>query len=130
MVDHEDWRTEQALKLLRQCVTCPLCGASVCTARGIETHRAWHQTTGQYVSNVDDKFNVIDQYVRGEGGLEDQITAEFADVRADATAAITTLRSDATTAIQNLASRVSTIEQELTRAETGVLARLNALEQL
>jgi hypothetical protein len=98
---------------------------------------AWHQSTNDYVINVDNKFVQIDEYVRGEGGMEDQIRAAITDqitatntLRTDATAAITSVRTDATAAITGLASRVSAIEQELTRPVTGILARLAKLEAL
>lgn len=132
-----EWRIIEALKILRQCQTCPTCGCNVCTERGIQLHLAWHETTDQYVAGVSEQFDAIDTYVRGEGGLEDQIRAAIADqvtattvLRTDATNAINTLRTDATNAITALTARVSTIEQELTRPVTGILARLNALELL
>jgi hypothetical protein len=105
-VNTADWRIIEVLKLLRQCVTCPICGVLIATDAGIKSHYAWHTGVNTKVDQIDNKFSQINQYVRGSGGLEERITAAFITDR----------------------QRLTAIEQEITRATTGILARLTALE--
>lgn len=113
----EEWRLLESLKLIRQCVVCPACGALVSTEAGIKTHTQWHERLGDKVTEIDGNFKLIDVYVRGEDGLEEKIIAAFEQtnasvtkLREDATAAIGQLRSDATNAITGLSNRVTAIE--------------------
>lgn len=138
----DDWRVTEALKQLRQMVTCPLCGALVSTADGYSTHQQWHDAMNQYVASVDarlaqfadyiinpetglqkqvqDRLDTITNYVVApETGLEPRVTAAFTatngaidQLRTDATNAITQLRNDATSAIVGLDTRVTTLEHE------------------
>jgi hypothetical protein len=109
---NDEWRSVEVLKLLRQCVICPQCGVLVTTQAGINAHIEWHNQLGQYVQSIDDKFQVIHDYVRGDGGMEDQIIAALTQLRTDATNAITQLRTDATNAITALSARVTALENQ------------------
>jgi hypothetical protein len=89
----------------------------VTTEAGINAHLGWHDEINTYVQNVSNQFQGIDDYVRGDGGLEDQIVARFvstdaviAQLRTDATNAINLLRADATAAIVSLQNRVTALE--------------------
>lgn len=136
----DDWRVTEALKQLRQLVTCPLCGALVSTADGYQTHQQWHDAMNQYVASVDAKLAQFSDYiinpetglqvqvqsrldtitnyvVAPETGLEPRVTAAItstngavAQLRTDATNAITQLRNDATNAINALDARVDALE--------------------
>jgi len=113
-----NWREEEVLKQLRQCILCPACGVLVATEAGIKSHTQWHQGITDTVNAIDQKFQQIDTYVRGEGGLESQIINKFnqtdqatAQLRTDATNAINQLRNDATAAINSLNQRVTALEQ-------------------
>lgn len=136
----DDWRVTEALKQLRQMVTCPLCGALVSTADGYSTHQQWHDAMNQYVASVDarlaqfsdyiinpetglqkqiqDRLDTITNYVVApETGLEPRVTAAITStngavnqLRTDATNAITQLRTDATNAITGLDARVDVLE--------------------
>jgi ribosomal protein S27AE len=103
---NEEWRVVEVLKLLRQCVVCPRCGVLVATEAGIRSHIQWHDVVNETVQAIDDKFKAIDEYVRGDGGLEDRITEAIVADRA----------------------RLTVIETEITRPVTGIRARLAALE--
>lgn len=107
----EEWRIVEVLKLLRQCVVCPLCGALVTTEAGVTAHKNWHSGASNKVDQIDTRFRDIDTYVRGENGMEQQIVDAITKVRTDATTAITQLRSDATSAINALVTRVTALEQ-------------------
>lgn len=109
MVKGKDWRVYEMLKRLRQCVTCPRCGALVSTDEGGTVHIAWHDAIDAYIGSVDNNFQTIDVYVRGAGGMEDQIRTAIAQLRADATSAITQLRTDTTTAISAIQPKVGVI---------------------
>lgn len=122
----DDWRIVEVLKLLRQCVVCPFCGALVATDAGIEAHKRWHVVVNEKVQDIDNKFGIIDEYVRGTGGMEDQIRAAIISTNNN----VTQLRTDATSAIGGLGSRITVIETEITRPTTGMLARIQALETL
>lgn len=115
--DLNDWRIVEVLKLIRQCIVCPYCGALAATDAGVESHKKWHMTINNKVQDIDNKFAIIHEYVRGTGGMEDQIRD-----------AITDLRSDAITAITGLSSRVSAIETEIIKPGSGVRARLVVIE--
>jgi hypothetical protein len=136
----DDWRVTEALKQLRQMVTCPLCGALVSTADGYSTHQQWHEAMNQYVASVDarlaqfsdyiinpetglqkqiqDRLDTITNYVVApQTGLEPRVTAAItstngavAQLRTDATNAINQLRTDATNAINGLDARVDVLE--------------------
>jgi len=136
----DDWRVSEALKMLRQIVTCPMCGALVSTADGYETHKQWHDAMNQYVATVDAKLAQFSDYiinpetgiqvqiqnrldtitnyvVAPQTGLEPRVTLAITQtngavtqLRTDATNAIAQLRTDATTAINGLTTRVTALE--------------------
>jgi hypothetical protein len=145
----EEWRSVEVLKLLRQCVICPFCGALVATQAGIDSHVQWHNNLDQYVANVDarleqfadyivdpetgiqfqiqDRLDTITQYVINPvTGLEKIIT----DALTQTNGAVTQLRNDAVGAIEGLTVRVTTIETEVTKQPGGIWARLSALEMV
>jgi len=139
----DDWRTAEALKQLRQMVTCPLCGALVSTTDGYGIHKGWHDAMNTWVQQIADNFQLIFNYVTNpDTGLEKRLadlisaaTDSITSLRADATTAITTtnqsvsqLRTDATNAITGLSTRTTTIETEVTKNPGGIWARLAALE--
>jgi hypothetical protein len=139
MADQE-WRVTEVLKLLRQCVLCPLCGSLVATQAGIDSHIQWHNQVDAYAAETDarlhqfsdyivdpvnglqkqiqDRLDTITNYVTAPTtGLESRITAAItatnqsvSDLRTQAVDAISSVRSDATNAIVALTNRVAALE--------------------
>jgi hypothetical protein len=128
----EDWRSTEALKELRQLVTCPHCGAMVSTEAGLTIHTDWHQSMNDYVASVDsrlaqfadyitnpttglqkrieDRLDTITNYVTAPNtGLEPRITVAITQLRTDATNAISQLRTDTTNAISSLSARITSL---------------------
>jgi len=152
----DDWRVNEALKMLRQIVTCPLCGALVSTADGYTTHQQWHDAMNQYVASVDNRLaqfyiinpetglqvqvqrrldTITDYVVAPETGLEPRVTAAITatngavtQLRTDATNAIAQLRSDATTAIQGNTTAINQLRTDATNAINALDARVDVLE--
>lgn len=136
----DDWRVVEVLKLLRQCVVCPICGSLVATQQGIDSHIAWHDQINEWVAGIEsnlqqfsdyivnpttglekrvtDRLDTITQYVVAPTtGLEPRMTvaitnatAATTQLRTDATTAINQLRTDATDAIVALTARVAALE--------------------
>lgn len=144
-----DWRLEEILKLLRQCVVCPYCGALTATDAGIEAHKQWHDGMNEYVASVDQKLQQFSDYiVDPETGLQQRIQerldtisnyvvapgtgleARIVEAFTSTNGSVSQLRTDATNAITDLSGRVTTVEQEIVRPNTGLRARLTALEEL
>jgi hypothetical protein len=117
-----DWRALEILKLMRQCVVCPVCGALVATEAGIDAHKNWHGTMTQHVEDVDTKLDLFSkEIVDPETGLQKQIqkrldtitnyvTDPQTGLEKRVTDAITDLRSDATGAISSLDARIAALE--------------------
>lgn len=144
-----DWRIVEVLKLMRQCVICPFCGALVATDAGIEAHKKWHINLDEYVAHVDQKFEEFADYIIDpDTGIQQAIQARLDTITNYVTApttglesrvtvaitntnnAVTQLRNDATGAITDLSGRLTNVEQEIVRPTTGIRARLAALEVL
>lgn len=154
----EDFRVTEALKQLRQLVTCPQCGAIVSTADGYTIHLAWHQATTDYVSSVDirlaqfsdyiinpetglqkqfqDRLDTITEYVTGPTtGLEPRVTQAIQGLQTGidnlttaANQAITSVRSDATTAIAANTQAITQLRSDATGAINGLASRISTLE--
>lgn len=102
----EEWRITEALKMLRQCVTCPICGALVATEAGIRSHTNWHQGVTNKVEDINTKFQQIYDYIQTPvTGME----ARMQQIRTDATNAIIADRN-----------RLTSIEARLTALEIKV----------
>lgn len=123
-ISTQDWRVLETLKLLRQCRTCPYCGALISRDEGEQAHIEWHNGLNDYVASVENNFNLFQDYIQGGGGMEEQIITAFNDMRGefydelqtlrtDATNAINQLRTDATNAIIALQNRVTALENAL-----------------
>lgn len=139
----DDWRLTEALKMLRQIVTCPLCGALVSQSDGLTIHTNWHNGMNNMVNQIGQNFDLIFEYVTNpDTGLEKRLSDLINDagtaintLRTDATTAIdttndsvNTLRTDATTAIGEDRTRLGNIETEITRTPGGIWNRLEVLE--
>lgn len=156
----DDWRLTEALKQLRQMVTCPLCGALVSTTDGYNIHLDWHDGMTQYVSSVDsrlaqfsdyiinpetglqrqfqDRLDVITNYVTApDTGLESRVTVAIAGLQNNinslttaANEAVDSVRQDATTAIQANSDAITQLRSDATGAITGLSTRVSTLEAL
>jgi hypothetical protein len=136
----EEWRSVEALKLLRQCVVCPFCGALVATQAGIDAHVNWHGQMNEYVANVEQRLQSFSDYIIDpQNGLQkrvedrlDQITeyviAPETGLESRVAEAITQLRNDATNAITTTNNAVTQLRNDATAAITGLSNRITALE--
>jgi hypothetical protein len=135
----DDWRVTEALKELRQLVTCPDCGALVSTDAGLTIHVNWHKAMTDYINTVNAELTQFSDYIiNPETGLQKQIEDRLDTITAyvtapntgleprvvaaitDTNAAITQLRSDATTAINQ-------VRTDATNAITSLSARITSL---
>jgi hypothetical protein len=143
----DEWRSVEVMKLLRQCVVCPYCGALVATQAGIDSHVVWHNQLNDYVASVDERFTQFSDYIINPAtGLQKQITDRL-DVITDyvtnpatglekrvtdaivaTNGAVTQLRNDATTAIQGNTSAIAQLRTDATNAIGGLTTRVTALE--
>jgi hypothetical protein len=123
------WRSEEVIKLLRQCVVCPQCGVLVATQAGINAHIKWHNDLTQYVANVDARLEQITDYIiNPETGLQKQIEDRLDTITDYIIAPVTGLEARTVAAIQQTNAAVQQLRTDATGAINGLNARVTALE--